>query len=717
MKKKLKLKEVKEEVASLTKDAVQFMRSEYAEYWNKAERYYNGEVDLFEDENRSKQVATVVRDAVRASMPAIMRKIMEASMPVQFTPDIPQHGAYAKLQSKYATKLFWKNNGYMTLQQAIEESLVCRSGPVKTFYEEDPFPEWFTYTSLTEEDLERLKQNADIEIDKEYEETAPNGVVSYRVEGTRYYYRGRTIFEAFPIQEFFINSGANSVLGASIHGHARSVTVADAIEMGIDYDNWEELNDYDVETAETSEASNRRRGHEKRQTAKKSEELLQHRFFLSEAYVKYDLDGDGVPEHYRFWLGGTSYKYLDHEQIEEWCIDLCNTDPMRFASIGRSMPDILMMDQDTQTSILRAVIDNAHQTNNPRYFADPTRVDFDDLLNNSIGAVVKTNGDIAPRVVDIPFTGSQLIPFLEILRRDAQDKSGSTKASLGLDPRAMQSTDPAAVDNTIKLSDSMIDYMVTNVIYTCIIPVFKKMLRIAQRHADPIILERLNGSNVKIDIRNFDPDLPCEPTIGLGKASPQQQIQTLGFIKQTQEQYLKDFGLDNPFTSLSQLYNTIEDMIVLGGIHDVSRYFNVVTPEMEQKIQKGMAEQAAKAAEQEAQRTRTMDPSAVLMHVEQEKAKLRAIELAAEQASKDKELKLRAIEADENINLKRDELSQKRVLEFAKLRIQRDKEAALKREQASNDTTTASDAANDEGAAPESGARPMEQPGLLNDGQ
>lgn len=231
----------------------------------------------------------------------------------------------------------------------------------------------------------------------------------------------------------------------------------------------------------------------------------------------------------------------------------------------------------------------------------------------------------------------------------------------------MQSTDKQAVMNTIQLSQGQIELMVRNIIETGLIPVFRKMLRLSASHMSNIQMLRVKGAVIPVDIANFNANLSAVPNVGLGTASPEQRLQTLTFVYGEQRQYMEKFGLDNPFVSLSQVYNTLEDMVELGGLVNVGRYFNLVDRAAEEEIAKGLAEQAKAAAEQAAA-NQPMDPTKALLQIEQVKAELRRQEILAEIHSKQLELEFDALQAAEGADFKRDELSMKRTLEFAKLR-------------------------------------------------
>jgi len=667
----ISLDEAIDDLAYKVSEADQFMTGEFSQDWETAERYFAGGGDVPNDPGRSSIVKTEVRDVIRAAMPSVMRTLLHARKPVEYIPTSIKQAAFVEQQSLWVTQEFYRNDGYMQLYAAVLETFRMGGGPVKTYWEENPAPEHVKVTGITEAEVLQYSEMPDFVItevkDSEVDPKSPfRGTGMKDLTGIRYYPNGRLRMEAFPIYEFFCSRNASN-LEDFVHGHRRMSTVGEAIAMGLECDDWDDLDAEDPELNGAAAASQLRRGYAKQGANPQEPDLLNKPILLTEAYCMYDMDGDGEFELYCFWLGGTSYKYLAHEQIEDFCIDLVRHDPMPFTVIGRSIIDITKQSQDTMTSVLRTVIDNGHIANNPRVAADPTRVDFNDVMNNAIGAPIKTKGRAELQVFDIPFTAGGLMPVLQWLQQDSEHRVGVTKAATGLDPDAMQSTDKNAVMNTIQMSQGQIELMVRNIIETGLIPIFRRLLRLSMRHMDSTQMLRVKGAVIPVDIHSFDHRLAATPNVGLGTASPQQKLQTLGFVYGEQKQYLAQFGLDNPFVSLSQVYNTIEDMVELGGLVNVGRYFNLVDRDAEKTIADGLAKQAAAAAEQAAA-MQPMDPSKALMEIEKLKAELRRMEIIAGVRDKENELELRALTEAERVDLERDKLAQNRTLEFAKLR-------------------------------------------------
>lgn len=674
-------------LAVIVNDAVEFMFSEFSDDWDTAERYFSGQSDLEDEVGRSQIVKTEVRDVIRAIMPNLMRVLMQSRKPVEYSAVNMKQAAFVEQQSMWVRQVFFANGGYRALYDAILESLKLKAGPMKVGWLPEAAPRHFSVTGITAAEVAEYQAQPDIVVkeveEHEVEENSPfkGSATLYDIECVQYFQNGRLLIEPFPMYEFFCERNAGSNLEEYVHGHRRSVTIAKAMELGLEADDLLDLDNDDPELNQAAAAVTAKKGFAPQE--KMDTDTLNREILLTEAYAYFDMDGDGAVECYRFLLGGSQYKYLSHEAVDESNIVLVLHDPIPFAAIGSSITDIAKQGQDTITSLLRSMLDNAYIANNPRIAGDPTRTDFADLMNNAIGAPIKTRGSPDLKVVEVPFTAGNLLPVMDWLESDNEQRVGVTKAATGLDPDALQSTDKNAVMNTIQLSQGQVELMARNVVETGLIPLFRKLLKLATRHMDSIQLLRMKGAYIPVNIREFDPNLSAEPNVGLGTASPMQKLQTLNFIYGEQQKYMSQFGIDNPFTSLSQIYNTLEDMVELGGLVNVGRYFNYVGRNEEQVIGKQLAERAAQAAA-EAAKNQPVDPSKVMMAIESGKRRIEQMEVLTKNRIEELQLQLEALKVTTNADLERDKLAQNRMIEFAKLRRDELNEVAKREQDANN---------------------------------
>lgn len=662
------LTEVLGVIRSDIEQAVDFLSGEFAADFEKADRYYNGQVDLTHEPNRSKVVATQVRDSIRNMRPSIMRVLCSnrrrmvkyAATSIKTAPVIGQ-------QTAYVHQLFWENNGYSVLFNAVDESLRHKFGPVKTYWEEFPRPTFQKFTMLTADEVAAIQQQPDVQI---IEVTTPappvgtpEGVEFFDVEVLIAKSNGRIVMQAVPYGEFFISKNASGVHDARVHGHRRSVTVAEALELGLKYKNWTELDDVDPQANEVPGPVTEKRGFS-RDSEQKRSDLLAHRFLLTEAYVWLDLYDVGYPQLWCLYLAGSGYKLLDHDRETESPFDILCHDPMSFSPIGYSVADVTADSQDVLTSLLRGMLDNVHAGNNPRLAGNPQQVNFDDLLNHSIGHPIRTKGNgTQVQVVQVPTQLQAALPMLQWLEQDAQNKIGVTKAAQGLDPSAMQSTDKDAVRNTLMLSQGQVELAVRNIIETGVIGIFKKLLRLSIQHKDRIQIIRTRGMFLPVDQLMFDPDLYAQPNVGLGTASDEMQMAGLQATLQTQIQIMQMMGVNNPFAGASHVYNTLEDLTLAYGLDDVGRYYNFVDPTAEAAFAE---KKRAEMLEQE-KNGKPVDPGLALVQTEQIKAETNKVLRLMTARTDALKLKLDALKVNADDDLARDKMAQDFMLDAAKL--------------------------------------------------
>lgn len=652
-------------------DAVDFIDSEFSEDIERSDRYYNGEVDILVEEGRTRAVATVVRDAVRSMRPSIMRVLCSNHEALfQYVPSNISVAAIIEQQQLYVHQLFWANGGYVMLHDAVDETLKHRYCAVKTHWDAAPAPEFERRSGMTVEEVMWLSEQegvtileADI-VTSPYEGETPPEIDVYTVEYEIAKPAGRIVTEAIPYGEFFISRNARTVKDSRVHGHRRSVTVAEAIEMGLDYDDWEDLDDYDPETAEVMGASEARRGYMKEEEEERGD-VLSHRFLLTEAYAQVDLLDLGYNQLYVVFLGGTSYELLGYEREVESPFDVIAHDPRAFTVVGNSIADITMPQQDVQTSLLRGLIDNVHASNNPRLSGNPQHVNFQDLMNFKFGHPIRNRGNAPVQVVSIPSQVQGVLPMLQWLERGTENSVGVTKAAQGLDPDAMQSTDKDAVQNTIQLSQGQVELAVRNIIETGLLGVFRKMLRLSISYMDKMQVVTSQGALLPVNQLYFNADLYAQPQVGIGSVPEETRKIGLTATLQQQMQLFERMGPGNPFVGATHIYNTLEDLTKAYGLKNVSRYFNKVTPE----IEKAYAEQKRKEAEamEGAKRGNTSDPTLAFMKSEEMKAQIEGAKLIQDGRLKTIDLQFKTMTAEADDDFRRDELAQKRVIELAKI--------------------------------------------------
>ena len=585
-------------------DALSFIESEVADDRIKAQKYYNGEVDIGEEDGRSRVVATKVRDTIRQIKPSLMRIFLSNENYVEYIPKTPEQVSQAETATKYIHAKFQEANGYRILSNAFHDALLKKVGVVKCYWDEYTESETFELTNLTDEELALIAGDDSVEIIEQ--ETELEAVIDefglqvdrpvHEVKVIKYNKQGKLRIESVPPEEFFVNREAVSIEDCYVCGHRSEIRVGELVEMGYDFEEMSELsgiNGYDTMTeAEQFE----RNGWDQMDSDESKQDPSMKLVAITEAYMKIDVDGTGVPQLHKLTLGGGDYKLLDCEPCATVPFAVFESDPEPHTFFGNSIADLITNDQDAATAMLRGVLDNIAMTNSPRLAMVEGQVNIDDLLNNEIGGIVRMRQAGAVTPLDVPFVAGQTLGALEYYDQTIEQKTGVGRASNGLDPDSLQNTTATAVQMTMAAGQQQIEVIARNLAEGGMTRLFKLMLTEVIKNSPDAEMMRMNGMFTPIDPRVWDTNMNISINVGLGTGKEDQKAAALQMALQTQMQVYQGFGAQNGLVSLTNIRNTLADMLALGGLRNADRYYAPMTPEIEQQMM--MAQQAAAAQQQ-----------------------------------------------------------------------------------------------------------------------
>jgi hypothetical protein len=654
------------EIEAIVQDAiaqaVDFVESEITHDRIKAQRYFDGEVDIGYEDGRSSVVATKVRDTVRAVKPSLMRVFMSSARPVEYIPKGIEDVAFAEQASDFMHYVFNKNDGYRVINDAFHDALVKKQGIVKVYWENRYKSETYSYSDLSQEERDFILSDMSITPIEEIM-TASIGVnefgvqveiPNYSLKVTRVTEDGRLRIESVPPEEFFINSQARTLEDAYVVAHRTEMRVGDLVEMGYAFEDVYDLDSLygasDISEAEDIE----RRGYSQDDYEDQSGDPAMRNVAITEAYMKLDVDGTGVPVLHRFICGGSNYKMLDFEQVDDIPFAIFEVDPEPHTMYGRSLAELIFDDQDAATAIIRGVLDNVAMTNNPRIGIVDGAVNIDDVLNNEIGAVVRMRQPGAVQELTVPFTAGQTLGALQYMDALVEQKTGVTQ-NVALNPDAMQSTTAAGVQATVDAAAAQIEVMVRN-LAEGMRRMFKLLLHIHVKHVDEEQLVRLNGSYVQVDPRVWNADMDVQINVGLGTGREQEKLAALQGVLGIQQQVYQQYGPMNGLVSLTNMRNTLADVMAASGIRNAERYFAPINQEIEaQMLQLQQQQQEAMAQQQPMQ-----DPNAAILQAEQIKAQ-------AKVQTDMMKMQLDAQKAAAEDDRKRDQMAQELLVDAAKI--------------------------------------------------
>jgi len=654
------------EIEAIVQDAiaqaVDFVESEITHDRIKAQRYFDGEVDIGYEDGRSSVVATKVRDTVRAVKPSLMRVFMSSARPVEYIPRGTEDVAFAEQASDFMHYVFNQNDGYRVMNDAFHDALVKKQGIVKVYWETRYDTETFTYSSLNQQERDYVLSEMYV---TPLEEQMTMTVVidqmgmevelpSYDLQVSRSTPRGSLRIESVPPEEFFINSQARTLDDAYVVAHRTEMRVGDLVEMGYAFEDVYDLDSLygasDISEAEDIE----RRGYSQDDYEDQSGDPAMRNVAITEAYMKIDIDGTGIPVLHKFTCGGSSYKLLDVTRVDEVPFAVFEVDPEPHTMYGRSLAELIFDDQDAATSIIRGVLDNVAMTNNPRIGIVDGAVNIDDVLNNEIGAIVRMRQPGAVQELSVPFTAGQTLGALQYMDALVEQKTGVTQ-NVALNPDAMQSTTAAGVQATVDAAAAQVEVMVRN-LAEGMRRMFKLLLNLHVRNVDEEQLMRLNGQYVPVDPRVWNADMDVQINVGLGTGREQEKLSALNGMLQIQQQVYETYGPMNGLVSLTNIRNTLADILAGSGVRSSERYFAPITPEIEQQLLQMQQQQQEMMAQQQP----AQDPNAAFLQAEQIKAE-------AKMNSDMMRMQLDAQKAVAEDDRKRDQMAQDLLVDAAKV--------------------------------------------------
>ena len=678
--------------------AIDYVDSDIASQRERAQRYFDGAVDLEHEEGRSKVVSTKVRDVVRGAKPSLMRIFMSNDKFVEFTPKGPEDVANAEQATAYTHWVFNKCGGYNVLSSAIHDALIKKVGLAKVWWNTETIAKTYTYENLSDEEVQVLvskegvdvvehSQEIEMEMDEngfEVERNTHSMVISHKYE------EGEMVIEGIPPEEFFIDGSAKSIDDAYIVCHRTEKRAGDLVAMGYDQEVIDNLSGADDDTLSGEEEKVLRFGQQIDTTEGLANDPSMRSILVTEAYMRIDIEGDGIPTLHKFLCGGSNYEVLDMEPWDKVPFADFHVDPEPHSFYGRSLAELVMNDQDTTTSVLRGILDNVALVNTPRLEVNEDMVEMDDVLNNEIGAIIRSEqiGSVNP--LTVPFVAGSTLPALQYLDMLVEEKTGISKMSMGVNADMLQNTSATAAALTAQAGAGQVEVMARNLAEGTK-RLFQLMLHVAVKNSPDEQMMRLNGQFVPVDPSVWDIEMDMEINVGLGTGQEDVKAAALMQTFATQQQIWQTYGPQNGLVSMTQMRNTLADTLALSGFKNADRYYAPMNPETEQQLMAQIAEAEAQAAAQQGQQGDPM--AAALIEAEQIKAQaklqgdqmrmqgkmqgdqikmqanmqVKAAEMQSAQGKELADLQLQYRELQQNDDLNRDKMNQDLLVQAAKI--------------------------------------------------
>ena len=575
-------------------DATSFIDAELSPVRARAIQYYRGEPFGNEEEGRSQVVSTDVRDTINGIMPSLMKVFFGSKKIVQFAPRNPEDVASAEQATDYINHIFQNdNNGFLICYSVFKDALRGALGVAKYVWEERVEVKTEYFTGLDDSALTVLLSEPDVVgsaisamDDPSYQPPVdpmtgapvvdpmtglpPPAPQIYSVELKRETKNGRVRIEAIPPEEFLIDRRARSVEDATLVAHRRMMRVSDLVALGYDKDEVEaQMGVYELDTNDEYLARN-----PYAQSYGPGGTQDDKRVLYCEAYIRVDYDKDGISELRKICTIGPSYKMVMNEPCSHSPFALFCPDPEPHALIGLSMFDMTADLQKIKSAIMRNMLDSLSLAIHPRVGVVEGQVNMDDVLNTEVGGVIRMRQAGAVQPFAVPFVGQAAFPMLGYLDEVRETRTGMSKASMGLDADALQSTTRAAVAATVSAAQQHLELIARIFSETGMRALFKGILKLVVENQDRARVVRLRNQWVPIDPRSWNADMDVEIDVALGGGTEEQQVSVLTAIAQKQEQILQTMGPQNQLVTPQQYRNTLARLVQASGYKNADEFFS-----------------------------------------------------------------------------------------------------------------------------------------------
>ena len=580
--------------------------------------YYQGKPFGNEESGRSQVISLDVHDTIADIMPNLMRIFFSSENVVEFVPFGAEDVKLAEQATDYINRIVLQqdNDGFPIFYNAFKDALLCKNGFIKYYWEDTYHSEFYEYSGITDVELSVLESDdevmiseitsypdpsykqpeAVVETEEEAEEVIPQLMEEsmempqlHDVKASRKKSKGCVKIESVPPEEFIIDRNATSMEDSYIVGHRRYLTVSDLVEMGYDYDDvMKYAAPYETELDDNAEYQARNQFGADGIDPIEDDSNLKVQYI--EAYMKLDMTGDGVAELRRVCCMGDNYEIMKNLPCDFIPFVSFCPDPEPHTFFGLSIADITEDIQKVKSMVMRSMLDSLALSVHPRVAVVEGQANIEDVMNTEVGGIIRQRNAGAVQPFNMPFVGKDCFPMLNYLDEVKENRTGISKASMGLDPDALQSSTAAAVNATIQGGQQHMELIARIFAETGMKPLFKGIYRLLAQHQDKERTVRLRNEWIPIDPRVWQTGMDCIVNVGLGNGTAQERMQFLGVIASKQEEILQRLGLANPIVDMTQYRNTMAKMVELAGFKDASAFFKEV-PEM-------TAQQAAASQQQ-----------------------------------------------------------------------------------------------------------------------
>ena len=604
--------------------AQDYMGGKLSAQRRRALSYYMGQAegDLAppEVDGRSSFVSTDVADTVEWMLPSLLRIFTASDRVVSLTPRKPGAEQMAEDATDYLNYVFTaQNDGFLALHTMFKDALISKVGVLKVWWDDHEEQAREEYRGLSDQELAQLLDDEEIEpiehdsrpdeqdakqrekalqqLGQQLEramQAAQQGdqqaqqavaqlqqqmagiqsqppVMVHDVTVKRTRKAGQVRIEPVPPEEFFVSRSAKRIADAPFVAHVVERTVSDLRAQGYDIAD-DELSSDESGMVGRSQERVQRWSYDDSTAPFPSfmeppNDPSMRRVWVCEAYLRADVDGDGIAEWRRVLKVGR--KLLENVECDGPPFVSVTPIPMPHRLFGLSVADLAMEVQKHKTAMIRAIQDNMYLQVNGRYFAVEGQVNLDDLLTSRPGGVVRVKqpaavGALQQGMADMG-DAYQLLEYMEVQK---ENRTGWSRQSAGGDANAINKT-ATGVSIVTNRADMRLELVARVFAETGVKDLFVQILKLVCQYQDQAAQFNLSGRWLEVNPREWRHQFDVTVNVGLGTNDPHIKMQQVGALMQMQQQLAQaGTGIVSP----AEVYQSAAEMVKALGYKSADRF-------------------------------------------------------------------------------------------------------------------------------------------------
>jgi hypothetical protein len=571
----------------------------------KAFEYYEGKPSAIpHNEGRSFSVSKDVRATVKKLMPSIMRTIFGSNKAVQYEPTQMEDEEAAEQASDYVNYIVMRETATKkAIESAIWDALLLKLGVLEWSATEKTKVVVTEHKNLSDDAALGLFDDEANEV-LDYEKTPETDPAILQIDpnAMRHTFRMRRKEKQITLEligvprgSFLISPGARSIADAPLVGKKMEASRSDLVAQGYNKEDVAKLGAKDAREDDEFE----RFGDDWTDLDASAQKAAQDVEYF-EVYARLDYDEDGIAELYRVVYGladndakgADKFVVLESEPCDEAPFAAVVAENSAHQFQGHSVFEDIEDIQRIKTVLLRATIDNLNWQNNFQRAVSLDAVENPESVQNpQFGQDIFIKKGMSARdaiqPIQVPFFAAQSFEMMRYMDEVAEDRTGITDASGGINPEGFQNMSATAAHIAAESGIAQADMIIRN-LAEGIGVAFKGLLKLIVAHQDKARIVRLRGKWVEFRPDSWNADMDCVVNTGLGGGSRERDMAMLQVVLGLQREILASIGAQNPLVKPDQLYATLEKITEAAGFPSADPFFTRPDPaEVQALMQQG----------------------------------------------------------------------------------------------------------------------------------